>query len=118
MNPNNKWINDWKIGENPSREKNVSEDLLEIFIDFWKTQGLEEKSKTTRNRYSGALHSIGGYVIEQAISEDGADMTTKELLFEHIGPYEGPLICQDNETWQDEIDMVSRKLHKYMKNKC
>jgi len=118
MIPNRTWIKDWKIGENPSREKEVSNDLLTIFINFWKSQRIDEKAKTTKNRYSGALHSIGGYLVEQAVSEDDANMTSYELLSEHIGPYDGPLICHDNETWQKEIDMVSRKLHKYLKAKC
>lgn len=115
MIPNSKWTKDWQIGEDPSREKKVSDDLIRLFIDFWKCQGLDKKSKTTKNRYSGSLHSIGGYLVEQAISDDGVDKTTQELLSEHIGPFEGPLICHDNETWQNEIDMVSRKLHKYLK---
>ncbi|HEA68459.1 hypothetical protein LCGC14_2419610 [marine sediment metagenome] len=118
MIPNSKWIKDWQIGENPSREKEVSNDLFRLFTDFWKSEGLDEKGKTTKNRYSGALHSIGGYLVEQAISDDDADKTSQELLSEHIGPYDGPLICHDNEAWQNEIDMVSRKLHKYMKSKC
>ena len=118
MNPNRKWIKDWQTGENTSREKKVAEDLFRIFIDFWEYQQLDQKSKTTKNRYSGALHSLGGYLVEQAILDDGVDKTTQELLSEHLDPYEGPLICHDNETWQNEIDKVSRKLHKYLKTKC
>lgn len=118
MVPNNKWIEDWQMGVNPSREKQISLELFGVLTDFWKAQGLDEKAKTTKNRYSGALHSIGGYLVEQAISDDGTGKSAQELLSEHIGPYDGPLICHDNETWQNEIDMVSRKLHKYLKTKC
>ena len=113
MNPNIKWIEDWRIGENPSREKDVSKDLISIFSDFWNDVGLDKKSKTTRNRYAGGLHAIGGYLVEQAISDDDSAKTALELLAKHIGPYEGPLIHHDNEIWQEEIDMVCRKLYKY-----
>ena len=118
MNPDKEWTKDWRIGENPSRERDVSGDLLGIFTDFWNAQGLDNKSKTTRNRYAGSLHAIGGYLVEQAISDDGADKTAKQLLSEHIGPCDGPLIHHDNETWQNEIDTVCRKLYKYIKIIC
>ena len=118
MIPNGKWTKDWQIRENTSREKKIADDLIKVFIDFWKHQGIDEKSKTTKSRYSGALHSTGGHLVEQAISDDGADKSAQELLSEHIGPNDGPLICRDNETWQNEIDMVSRKLHNYLKTKC
>lgn len=57
-------------------------------------------------RYSGALHALGGYLVEDAISDGGAGMATDELLSEHVGPYEGPLIHHDNEAWQNEIGTV------------
>ena len=71
MKPNEKWIDDWQIGLNSDRERNVSCTLVNLFADFWKTQGLDEKSKTTRNRYSGGLHSLDGYLVELAILDDG-----------------------------------------------
>jgi hypothetical protein len=117
LKPNKKWIKDWQINENPLRERNLSHDLLRLFTDFWDAQGLDEKSKTTRNRYAGSLHALGGYLVERGISKDEADMNADELFYEYISPYEGPLIHQDNETWQEEIDMVSRKLYKYMESK-
>ena len=56
MIPNGKWTKDWQIRENTSREKKIADDLIKVFIDFWKHQGIDEKSKTTKSRYSGALH--------------------------------------------------------------
>ena len=117
MKPNKDWIKEWQISENPSREKALSNDLLRFFIGFWEAQGLDGKSKSTRNRYSTALHAIGGYLVERGILVDEVDMTADELLYEYISPYEGPLIHQDEEAWQEEIDMVSRKLYKYMENR-
>lgn len=118
MKPTSEWIEDWQIGENPSREREVSDHLLRLFTDFWSFRRLNEKSKTTRNRYSGCLQALGGYLVEQAVfDDDGTEMTTDELLSEHVGPHEGPLIYLDNETWQNEIDMVCRSLYKYMKGR-
>lgn len=115
MKPNKKWIKDWKIGLDRLRENEIAADLVDFFSDFWEKEKLEQKSKTTRTRYSGALHALGGYLVEQAISEDESDKTAHELLAEYLGPFDGPLIYHDNEDWQDELDMVCRKLYKYFK---
>ncbi len=118
MKPDHGWIEDWRVGVNPNREREVSDGFISIFADFWKTQSMDDKAKTTRNRYAAALHSIGGYLVEQAISAEGKNKTYYELVSECIGPDDGPLIHFDNETWQNEIDTVSRKLYKYMRNKA
>jgi len=115
MKPNVKWIDEWRIGVKPSREKMVAADLVDYFANFWDKEKLGEKSKTTRNRYSNSLHALGGYLVEKAISEQDLDKTPYELLLEYIGPADGPLVYHDNEDWQDELDMVCRKIYKYMK---
>ena len=114
MKPNIKWVDDWRIGVRPSREKKVSIDLLDFFIDFWAKDKMDEKSKTTMNRYSNALHAIGGYLVEQAISDENLDKTTCKLLSLYISLDEGPFIHHENIEWQDEVDRVCRKLFKYM----
>ena len=116
MKPNAKWINDWRIGVKPSIEKEVAEELLNIFADFWDNQKLDEKSKTTRNRYAGSLHALGGYLVEYATCEASVNKSAQDLLFECVGPDEGPLIHFDNESWQQELDTVCRKIYKHMKN--
>lgn len=119
MKPDYTWIEDWRIGENPAREGKIGHQLLALFVEFWKAEALDEKSKTTRNRYSGALHSLGGYLVEKAVlDEDKFLKTTRELLDKYVGLNEGPLICHDNEIWQNEIDMACRKLHKFRKKNC
>ena len=118
MPPNSTWINDWHIGENTKRETAVSAELIAIFTNFWNALRLDTKSKTTRNRYCSSLHAIGGYLVEQAISGEGADMTTQELLSKHIGPDDGPLINYDEEAWQNDVDTVCRKLYKYLHCPC
>lgn len=116
MKPNSTWIEDWQLEEAPSREGQVGHELLTLFLKFWEAEGLDEKSKKTRYRYSSALHALGGYLFEKAVLDDDAmQKTTEEILDESINPYDGPLISLDNETWQNEIDMVCRKLYKYRK---
>ena len=107
-------LEDWKIGENNSKEETLGKEFVQIFQDFWKKSNLENKSKTTQNRYSGSLHALGGYLVEKGIYED-KKMNSEELLFEHLTEYDGPLIHYNNEDWQNELDMVSRKLYKFIK---
>ena len=115
MKPNVKWIDDWRLGPKPSREHKFAADLLDYFADFWDKEKLDEKSKTTKNRYSNSLHTLGGYLVEQAIPEEDLDKTARELLLRYVGPNEGPLIYHDDEDWQYELDRVCRKIYKYMK---
>ena len=117
MKPNSKWIDDWQIGEAPTREWNVSSELLSLFIDFWDAQALDDKSKTTRNRYSGNLHALVSYLVEQIIADSGLNKTTDELHSKHIGSGDGPLIFHDNEDWQGELDTVCRKLNRHIRKK-
>ncbi|MBI2217427.1 MAG: hypothetical protein HYU51_09030 [Candidatus Rokubacteria bacterium] len=114
MKPQTAWIGDWRIGEAPSREAEVSRELLRVFIAFWEAERLGEKAKTTQRRYSSALHALGGYLVERANDDDRRDQTARDLLRESVELDEGPLIAHDNEPWQREIDMVCRKLHRYL----
>lgn len=119
MKPNDTWIEDWRLEENPAKEDKIARGVLAVFAKFWEAEALDQKSKTTKRRYSSALHSLGGYLVEKAVlDEEDSQKTTTELLDEYVGPYEGPLICQDNEDWQNEIDTACRKLHKFRKKNC
>jgi hypothetical protein len=115
MKPDKKWMDDWMIGVKPVREKEIASELIDKFLDFWDQEKLDEKSKTTMNRYAGALHALGGFLVERAVMGEDKDKTADELLREHIDLDEGPLIYHDNEEWQTELDMVCRKLFKYLK---
>ena len=114
--PNKKWINDWKCGVDPAREKELGKYFVEVFSSFWEDTSLGCKSKTTINRYSGALFCLGGYLVKEGIDFE-VDKSACELLMENLDEYEGPLIHLDNETWQKEIDTVCKKLFKYLKSK-
>ncbi len=119
MKPDSTWIEDWRLEENPAKEDKIARELLAVFAKFWDTEALDQKSKSTKRRYSAALHSLDGYLVEKAVLyEEDSEKTTKQLLDEYVGPDEGPLIHQDNEDWQNEIDTACRKLYKFRKKNC
>jgi hypothetical protein len=119
MKPIVQWTEDWEIGVDISRENEISLSTLELFIDFWDEEAIAEKSKSTLNRYRAALQSLGGYIVEQSVSEEGTESTAKELLLECIDGEGGPLLFQGEETWQNELDMVCRKIYRYYaQRKC
>jgi len=114
MIPTENWIKDWRYGLEPGLEKRVSEELIEIFKAFWAWANLDTKSKNTQQIYSAALHALGGYLVEEVGNKARLPETTQELLRGHIDSGDGPLIHHDNETWQNELDRVCRKLFKYI----
>jgi hypothetical protein len=118
MSPKIEWVEDWGIGIDVSTENRVSQELLVLFNSFWIDSSLVEKSKTTKSRYRSALHALGGYIVEQAVSHDNAGKSGIELLIENIKDDESPLIYHDEGSWQNELDMVCRKLFKYINEKC
>ena len=112
--PEAKWILDWRIGTNPVREESVGGQVLKVFSAFWEAERLDERSATTQRRYSAGLHTLGGYLVQKAVSEEEHGLTTVELLRGHLRPDDAPLIHQDDETWQAELDTVGRKLHRFL----
>ncbi len=118
MKPTNDWITDWHYGVKPSQEEKTSEELLEIFQDFWSWCNFETKSRSTKQRYSAALHALGGYLVEKTGNGHRGSKVIREFLKGYIDSGDGPLIHPDNETWQNELDRVCRKLYKYLAAKC
>jgi hypothetical protein len=114
MKPNNQRISDWRIGIDPPRETALAEALLQVFTRFWNWAALDKKPKTTQRRYGDSIHALGGYLVQQTTSDKGMDMSAQQILEAYIDAYEGPLIHHDDEQWQAEIDMVCRKLYKYL----
>jgi hypothetical protein len=117
MGPTKEWIGDWIVGCDVARERETGNSLLEVFSEFWRTEELDRKSKTTQRRYSGGLHALGGYLVEQVISEDEETKSMPTLLWEAVDLDEGPLVFHDHEGWQRELDTVCRRLHRYLKAK-
>jgi len=118
MKPNSKWINDWHTDIESAREDVIAAELLKYFVDLWDKMKLDEKSKTTKKRYSNSFHALGGYLVKQSISDDDdLDDTVDELLSKYIESEGGPFIYYDDESWQEEFDMVCRKIYKFMERK-
>ena len=119
MKPDSTWSDDWLLRVNPAKEDKIAHELLAVFAAFWEAEALDQKSKTTKRRYSAALHSLGGYLVEKAVlDEKDFHKTTNQLLDEYVWPEEGPMIYMDNEAWQNEIDLVCRKLYTFRKRNC
>jgi hypothetical protein len=114
MKPTNDWISDWRYGLKPGQEAKTAEELIGFFQNFWLWANIETKSKSTRQRYSAALHALGGYLVEETGNGHRGSKTILEFLKDYIDSGEGPLIYQDNEAWQNELDAVCRRLYKYL----
>jgi len=114
VGPNEKWIGDWRAGVDPNRELELSSDLLQVFLDFWAAENLTSASKSTRSRYLGSLHALGGYLVARGIEEEHLHKDAHELLMETIDLEEGPLIHYDHERWQAELDTTCRRLYRYL----
>ena len=84
----------------------VIEDIFE-FNKYLKKELIEDRDRK---------HSSKEKLISELWEED-LNKTPEELLEEYIGPDEGPLVHQDDETWQNELDTVCRKIYKYMQKK-
>ena len=117
--PNITWIKSWQFGLKPSEEESLSLSIVDIFERFWEHHKLSTKSKTTIRRYSNSLHSIGGYIMNQifnSFQDDEYDlsMPAKEIILLFVNEHEGPWVY-DNEEDQQHIDLVSKKLYKYLK---
>lgn len=114
MEPGEDWIEHWRAGADPERERKLGRDLLKVFREFWEGEALSEASKSTRNRYSGSLHALGGYLVARGIEEAHVESDAHGLLLEAIDLDEGPLIHYDNEVWQAELDTTCRRLYRYL----
>jgi len=117
MKPTESWIKDWGIGISPARETEISRELLKIFQEFWQWAELDQKSRSTQQRYSAALHALGGWAVEEWVESDETIDAHQQLL-EATAAGDGPLIYQGREEWQRELDMACRKLYKFLASQC
>ena len=115
--PNYNWAEYWRIGLKPNEEKSLSLEIIKIYKEFWKQQSLSSKSKTTRRRYSNGLAAIGSHIIDQLFNMNpekyDQNKSASDVLLDFVDKYEGPLIYE-TENEQREIDLVSRKLYKFI----
>jgi len=118
MKPIIEWARDWEVGLDTSREKEVSEALVNIFTEYWTEESIADKSKSTKNRNRSALHALGGHIVEEVVTHSNIETDAMRLVLEYIGSDGGPLVYQNEESWQKELDVVCRKLYKYLQRKC
>ena len=115
--PNYNWAKYWRIGLKPNEEKSLSLEIIKIYKEFWKQQSLSSKSKTTRRRYSNGLAAIGSHIIDQLFNfypeKYDQNKSASDVLLDFVDKFEGPLIYE-TENEQREIDLVSRKLYKFI----
>ena len=114
MKPTENWVKDWCYGVEPKLEEKTAAETIKEFHAFWTWANLESKSKTTKQRYSAALHALGGHLVKETGKGVRSDMGIREFLKRYVDSDGGPLIHHDNETWQDELDTVCRRLYKYL----
>ena len=116
--PNDTWAEYWRIGLKPNEEKLLSLEIIKIYKEFWKQQALSSKSKTTKRRYYNGLSAIGNHIISQLFNlypeEYEQNKSASDVLLDFVDKYEGPLIYE-TENEQREIDLVSKKLYKFIK---
>lgn len=112
--PNNTWSSNWTKDELDLQLHNIANGLVEIFSNFWKDIALSSKSKTTQYRYSSALHALGGHLVQIASHQEITVYSIRLFLLENISKEGGPLIFFREETWQNELDAVCKKLYKYL----
>ena len=114
MKPTEKWVEDWLYGLGPTLEEKTAKELIKEFQAFWTWANLESKSKTTKQRYSVALHSLGGHLVKETGKKSRSDMGIRKFLKRYVDSGGGPLLHHDHERWQDELDTVCRRLYKYL----
>ena len=112
--PNSTWFSDWTNDESGPLFQDIANGLIEIFTNFWNDLNLSSKSKTTQYRYSSALHALGGYLVHIASHQEAKVDSTRLFLLENISKEGGPLIFYREDTWQNELDTVCKKLYKHL----
>jgi len=112
--PNSSWLNDWTSNVPNNQLYDFANELIEIFQKFWEKLEISAKSKTTQYRYSSGLHALGGHLIDIAAHEESTISTTKKFVLDNISKVGGPLIFHDELVWQNELDVMCKKLFKYL----
>ena len=112
------WASDWTVCK---EDRQLSQKLIPIFECF--LGGLLEKgvSKSTLRRHESACHALGGYIVGEVFGRDDVSFSPNEtgetILLRFIDDSEGPLVYQDEEAWQIDLDVTCRKLYKQLKNR-
>lgn len=110
------WEADWHVLDG---DEDLSRRLSPVFEAFLTTLQKKNAAKSTLRRHINSCHALGGYIVDrifnyQMDSYDSSESGEK-ILLRYLDGCDGPLIYQDNESWQREVDITCRKLYKFIK---
>jgi hypothetical protein len=112
------WPQDWHIADG---DEAFSRKLVPIFESYLEALQQKGVAKSTFNRHLNSCHALGGYIVDQVYNYEwdhfDPEATGREILLHYLDGYEGPLVFQDNESWQREVDTTARKLYKFLNGK-
>jgi len=109
------WEKDWHVANG---EEQLSRKLIPIFEAYLNDLHQKGVSKSTFKRHQNACCAIGGHIVDRVYGYELDNVEEYELgidiLLRYVDADEGPLVFQNDEAWQREIDATSRKLFKFL----
>ena len=112
------WEGDWHIADG---DEDLSRRLIPVFESYLAALQKKGVAKSTLNRHANCCHALGGYIVDRVFNYQWdsyePDESGEEILLHYLDDCDGPLIHQDNESWQREIDTTCRKLYKFLVQK-
>lgn len=112
------WASDWTVCK---EDRQLSQKLIPIFECFLGSLLEKGVSKRTLRRHESACHALGGYIVGEVFGRGdesfSPDETGETVLLRFIDESGGPLVYQDEEAWQNDLDATCRKLFKQLKNR-
>ena len=112
------WASEWTVCK---EDRQLSQKLILIFESFLGSLLDKGVSKRTLRRHERACHALGGYIVGDLFGRGDDSFSPNEtgqtVLLRFIDDSGGPLVYQDEETWQNELDSTCRKLFKQLKNR-
>ena len=112
------WASDWAVCK---EDRQLSQKLVPIFECLLGSLLEKGVSKRTLRRHEGACHALGGYIVGEMFGRGDVSFSPNEtgetVLLRFIDESGGPLVYQDEEAWQNDLDATCRKLFKQLKNR-
>ena len=105
------WERDWSVCKD---DYVLSEKIIPVFESYLASLIEKGASRSTFTRHKNACHALGGYIVGEVfgygVNPFSGDETGEEILLHYIDANGGPLVHQDDETWQKELDTICKKL--------
>lgn len=109
------WEKDWHVANG---DEQLSRKLIPIFEAYLNDLLQKGVSKSTLNRHQNACCAIGSHIVDRVYGYELDKVEESELgidiLLRYVDADEGPLVFQNDEAWQREVDTTSRKLFKFL----